>query len=133
MMPTISQRALGVKDMPERERPISELFRIAGDEWVTAKKKRDLIKGLKDTILIRRKRELIEEARQLGERMTKTDAEDIVKASTEWEDYIRGLADAEEATESAWVKCQELEMRYGERQSAEATARKEWGMGRQAT
>lgn len=132
-MTSISQRALGVKDMPERERPISELFRIAGDEWVAAKKKRDLIKGLKDTMLARRKRELVEAARQAGERMSKTDAEEIVKASDEWESYIRGLVEAEEATESAWVKCEELTMRYGEWQSAEANARKERHMGRQAT
>lgn len=116
--------------MPERERPISEIYRIAGDKWVAAKKKRDLIKGLKDTTLEREKRRLIDDARDLGERMSKVDAESIVKASKEWEDYIRGLVDAEEATESAWVECQELEMRYGEWQSDEANARKERHMGR---
>lgn len=130
---TISQRAHGTREMPEKERPISELFRIAGDKWVAAKKKRDLIKGLKDTVLIRRKREIIDDARHAGERISKVDAEDIVKASTEWEDYIRGLAEAEEATESAWVVCQELEMRFSEWQSAEANARRERQMGRQAT
>lgn len=139
MSMSISQRAVanslppGVSEMPEKERPISELFRLAGDRWVAAKKKRDIIRGLKDTMLIRRKREIIEDARLAGERMTKTDAEDIVKASTEWEDYIRGLAEAEEATEAAWIRCQELEMKFGEWNSEQANARKERQMGRQAT
>ena len=132
-MTSISQRALGVREIPDREKPISELFRLAGDKWVNAKKKRDLIKGLKDTVLARRKREIIEEARALDQRMSKVDAEESVKASPEWEEYIRGLVDAEEMTEAAWVQCQELEMRYGEWQSAEANARKERQMGRQST
>lgn len=132
-MSSISERAIAPREMPERDRPISELFRIAGDSWVAAKKKRDLLKGLKDTFLERRKRQLIEDARDAGERMSKVDAESIVKCSDEWEKYIEGLVEAEEVTESAWVKCQELEMRYGEWQSAEANARKERQMGRQAT
>lgn len=121
-----------MRDMPEHERPISELFRIAGDEWVTAKFKRDQIKGLKNTMLERQKRDLIEEARQAGMRMTNAEAERIVEMSAEWEQYILGLAEAERDTESAWVRCQELEMRFGEWQSREANARKERQMGRQA-
>ena len=132
-MSSISQRALGAKDMPERERPISEQYRIAGDAWVHAKKKRDLIKGLKNTMLERQKRDLIEEARQAGNRMTNAEAERIVEMSTEWETYVRGLVEADAETEAAWVKCHEIEMRYGEWQSAEANARKERHMGRQAT
>lgn len=139
MSASISQRALaasnppGVTDMPEKERPLSEQYRLAGDAWVAAKKKRDLIRGLKDTMLERRKREIIDDAHQAGERMSKADAEGFVKASTEWENYIRGLVDADEATEAAWVKVHEIELRYGEWQSAEANARKERQMGRQAT
>lgn len=121
-----------MKDMPEHERPISELFRIAGDEWVAAKLKRDLIKGLKTTMLERQKRDLIEEARQIGTRMTNSEAERTVEMSTEWEQYIRGLAEAERDTEAAWVRCQELDMRFGEWQSREANARKERQMGRSA-
>ena len=132
-MTSISQRALQPKELAEHERPISEQFRIAGDEWVQIKKKRDLIKGLKDTMLARRKRELLEDARQAGEKMAKTDAEEIVKASTEWEQYIRGLVEADAETEAAWVRCEELQMRFSEWNSAEANARKERQMGRQAT
>lgn len=132
-MVTNSQRAMGVRDLPEREQPISERFRIAGDAWVEAKKKRDLIKGLKNTMLERQKRDLIEEARESGSRMTNAEAERIVEMSAEWERYICGLVDADAETESAWVKCQELEMMYGEWQSREANARKERQMGRQAT
>ena len=132
-MTSISQRALQPKEMAEHERPLSEQYRIAGDEWVAAKKERDLIKGLKNTMLERRKRDLIEEARQSGSRMTNAEAERIVEMSTEWEQYIRGLIDADEKTESAWVRVHEIELRYGEWQSAEANARKERQMGRQAT
>ena len=121
-----------MRDMPAHERPISELFRLAGDEWVAAKFNRDKIKGLKNTMLERQKRDLIEEARQAGMRMTNAEAERIVEMSDEWEQYVLGLAEAERDTESAWVKCQELEMRFGEWQSREANARKERQMGRQA-
>lgn len=138
VQPSISDRAIAASrpiktaEMPERERPLSELFRIAGDEWVAAKKKRDILKGLKDTVFARRKRELIDDARQVGEKMTKVDAEDIIKASTEWETYIRGLIDAEEITEAAWVRCEEIQMRFSEWNSAEANARRERNIGRQA-
>ena len=122
-----------MKDMPEHERPISERFRIAGDEWVEAKFKRDKIKGLKNTMLERQKSDLIEDARQVGTRMSNAEAERIVEMSTEWELYIIGLAEAERDTESAWIRCQELEMIYGEWQSREANARKERQMGRLVT
>ena len=135
--PSISQRAIGAKDMPENERPLSERFRIAGDEWVAAKFKRDKIKGLKNTMLERMKRDLIEEAEQerreglRQKSLTNAEAERIVEMGTEWETYIIGLAEAERDTESAWVRCQEIEMLFGEWQSKEANARKERQMGRQ--
>lgn len=138
-MTSISQRALQTRDMPERERPISERFRLAGDEWVEAKFKRDKIKGLKNTMLERMKRDLVEQSdrdRADGLRqksLTNAEAERLVEMSTEWEQYILGLAEAERDTESAWIKCQELEMAFGEWQSREANARKERQMGRQAT
>jgi hypothetical protein len=134
-MATISERAMGRPDpaeIPERERPLSELYRIAGDAWVEAKFKRDKIKGLKTTMLERQKRDLIEEARQAGTRMTNAEAERIIEMSTEWEQYIIGLAEAERDTESAWIKCQEIEMRFGEWQSQEANARKEQRISRQS-
>lgn len=131
--PSISQRALRPREMPEHERPLSEQYRIAGDEWVAAKKERDLIKGLKNTMLERQKRDLIEEARQSGTRMTNAEAERIVEMSTEWEQYIRGLVEADANTESAWIRVHEIEIRYGEWNSAEANARRERQIGRQAT
>lgn len=137
--PSISQRALQPREMPERERPLSEQYRIAGDEWVEAKFKRDKIKGLKNTMLERMKRDLVEQSdrdRADGLRqksLTNAEAERLVEMSTEWEQYILGLAEAERDTESAWIKCQELEMAFGEWQSREANARKERQMGRQAT
>lgn len=132
-MSSISERAIAPREMPERERPISELFRLAGDSWVAAKKQRDLIKGLKNTMFARRKREIIEEHRQQGIKIAKSDAEEMIEASDEWEQYIRGMIEADEATEAAWVKCQELEMRFSEWNSEQANARKERQMGRQAT
>ena len=128
---SISQRALAASEMPERERPLSERFRIAGDEWVAAKFKRDKIKGLKNTMLERLKCDLIEEVRQSGNRMTNAEAERLIEMSSTWEEYIVGLAEAERDTEAAWVRCQEIEMLFGEWQSKEANARKERSFGRQ--
>jgi len=135
-MSTISERAaskLKPAEMPERERPLSEQYRLAGELWVDAKFKRDKIRGLKNTMLERLKRDAIEEAREAGNRMTNAEAERIIEMSTTWEEYILGLAEAERDTELAWIKCHEIELKYGEWQSQEANARKERQISRQST
>jgi len=136
MSTTISERAaakLKPQEMPERERPLSEQYRIAGELWVEAKFKRDKIKNLKNTMLERLKHNVIEEAREAGVKVSNAEAERIIEMSKEWEEYNLGLAEADRDTELAWIMCHEIELRYGEWQSQEANARKERQISRQST
>ena len=50
-MSTISQRAIGVQDLPENDRPISEEFRLAAKEWVEKEKAASLYEETKSSVL----------------------------------------------------------------------------------
>lgn len=132
MKPTTSQRALGIREMPERERPISEVFRLAGDAWVLAEYEYDKLKALRDTVFERRRKAVVEAAKRAEIKMTLADAEREVVASDEWEQYERDLVEAKRIRDAAWVRRKEVELQFQEWVSSDANSRKERAMGRQS-
>ena len=126
---TLSSRAIGVAEMPERERPLSEEFRIAAKAWVELDKAARLLDELKTTTLAQMKTNLMA---KLGD-MPDAKAERLVKSDPDWEAYIRAMVDAKGEANLARVKMQWIEMKFSEWQSADANARRERQMGRQAT
>lgn len=130
---SISERAingsrLAPAEMPEKERPISEEFRIAAKEWVEQDKAARLLDELKTVTLAQMKTNLMAERGDMPD----AKAERLAKSSKEWEEYIRAMVDAKAAANLARVKMQWIELRFHEWQSADANARRERHMGRQA-
>ena len=130
---SISERAingsrLAPAEMPERERPISEEYRIAAKEWVQAKKAFRLLEEMKKINMARMKNALIQERGKMSD----AQAERLCLVTDEWAEIVNELVEAEAACDFARVKMKWVELRYGEWQSDDANARKERHMGRQA-
>lgn len=110
-------------ELPVDERPLSELYRIASKEAVRLKSVAKLAEDLKPS----RFAELM-----LGHSdIAVSRAEIYVRASTEWQDYIKSVAAANEASDYAHKKVKWIEMRFQEWVMQQAHARHERAMGRQ--
>jgi len=126
MSPTISERArAGVREMSERERPLSEEYRIAAKEWVEADRLASLAEELKSAKL--------SEMMLRDATMAISRAEAHAKSSVEWREYIDDMVAKRSAANLARVKMKWIEMKFSEWQSTDANARRERQMGRQAT
>lgn len=123
-MPSVSERAIAPREMPEREQPISELFRLAAKDWVEKEKVASLLEETKSSVLSQM-------MLRLGD-MPVSRAEMHAKASQEWRDFLKEMVDARADANLARVKMKYVELRFSEWQSSDANARKERQMGRQA-
>lgn len=124
-MTSISERAIAPREMPEREQPISEQFRLVAKDWVDKEKIASLYEETKSSVLSQM-------MLKLGD-MPVSRAEMQAKASQEWRDFLKQMVDARAEANLARVKMKYVELRFSEWQSSDANARKERQMGRQAT
>lgn len=102
---------------PHHNYPISEQFRLVAEEWVALDAAAHMLEESKTAVLSQRKA-------ALGD-IPDSRAETKVKASLDWMDYIGKMVEARRAANLKKVQMKHLEMKYGEQQSAEATARAE--------
>lgn len=124
-MSSISERAIAPREMPEREQPISEQFRLVAKDWVDKEKIASLYEETKSSVLSQM-------MLKLGD-MPVSRAEMQAKASQEWRDFLKRMVEARAEANLARVKMKYVELRFSEWQSSDANARKERQMGRQAT
>ncbi len=113
-----------VGEMPEKERPISEEYRLVAKEWVALDGAARLLEETKTAVLSQR-------MKMQGD-MPVSKAELIVKASDEWKDFIHRLVEARTAANLAKVKVEWVKMRFQEWQALDASSRAQWKMGRQS-
>lgn len=128
-MTSNSQRAVArtaVADVPQHDRPISEQYRIVAKEWVIADERARLLDEMKTTSLEQQKQRLIE----VEGDMPDSHAERRVKASPEWETYIRGMVEAKTQANLKRSQLKFLEIRFAEIQDANASSRAEMRLGR---
>lgn len=118
-----------IHDMPEDERPISELFRITSKHWIAADHEYRHFEEMKTPELEKRKQALIEAATP-DDKMTDAKAERIVKASQEWRDYIRQLVEAKTKANRFQMQMEYIRMRQWEINDANASKRAEMGLTR---
>jgi hypothetical protein len=111
-----------IDEMPERDRPISEEYRIAAKEWVGLDGAARLLEETKTAVLSQRMK--------MQGSMPVSKAELIVKASEEWEDYIKRMVEARTAANLAKVKVEWIKMRMQEWISGDANLRNERKMSR---
>lgn len=115
-----------MKEIPESERPLSEQYRLAGEAWAEADGAASLLEELRSTTLSQRKAQLMLER---GE-MPDAKADRIVRASPEWEEYIRAMVTARIGANKLKVKMEVLKMEFSQWQSREANQRIDYRLSR---
>jgi hypothetical protein len=129
-MSTVSERAqVGIKpppgmvaDIPERDRPLSEQFRIVAKKWVDADSAASILEETKTACLAQK-------MANLGE-MPVNRAELTVKASAEWHDHLHKICEQRREANLLKMQLEYLRMKFQEWQSANATNRAEMRLGR---
>lgn len=125
---TTSERArakLQPKDMPEKERPLSERKRLAGLEWAR-------LKGIARRLSIT-KNALLE--KRINEWMVKNgpcpynNAQRHVKGSESWIEHLHAIAEAEERADVTYVEYEALSDLMKEIREANFMARDERRQG----
>lgn len=97
--------------------PWSEQFRIAGEDWAEKEAAASLLEDSKSAVMAQRQV-------MLGD-MAVNKAEQTVKASPEWMEYIEKTVEARKEANLAKVSMEVMRMRFTEWQSAEANQRAE--------
>jgi hypothetical protein len=126
---SIAQEAVaksGVREMLERDRPISEEFRLVAKQWVDAHAAANLLEETKTSVLSRM-------MMNLDGKLSVNRAEMQVKASADWHEHIEKMVEARKRADLLRVQMKYIEMRFSEWQSADANQRKERTYVRQAT
>ena len=113
------------REIPNRERSISERYRLAGDIWVTAKAKSDLADEHKTIIFAQIKTDLLAADPKLSE----TKAERLARITDQWSEFVSSMVELRRAANKARHDLACIEMEFREWQSRNASARAEMGMG----
>lgn len=111
-----------VREIPERERLPSEVFRIAAKEWVELDGAARILESTKDAVLSQM---VIARGKMAVAR-----AEREAKASPEWTDFLEKMNAARTRANLARVKMKWTEMKFSEWQSMDANGRTERRMSR---
>lgn len=104
-------------DVPQQDRPLSEQYRIAAKAWVDLDGAARLLEETKTAVLSQK-------MRQLGD-MPVSKAEQMVKASDEWADFIERMVKARTDANLAKVRLEWVRLRFAEWQAMDATSRAE--------
>lgn len=111
-----------VSEMPERDRPLSEQFRVVAKAWADADAAANLLEETKTATLSQK-------MLKLGD-MPVSRAEMTVKASDEWHEYLETMVAARKEANIRKVQMEYIRMRFSEWQSLNANARDERRMSR---
>lgn len=96
---------------------ISEQFRIAAKDWCEKEAAANLLEQTKSSVLAQL-------TTKLGD-LPMNRAEQLVKAGTQWREFIESMIEARRVANVAKMKVEYIRMRHSEWQSAEANARAE--------
>ena len=122
----MSDATASITEMPARERPLSEEYRIVARKWVDADGAASLREELKTTTLEQMKSDLI---KSQGE-MADNKAERLVKSGPDWEEYIRQMVEARTAANRLKCQMEYVRIKFSEWQAMDATARAEMRLSR---
>ena len=97
--------------------PLSEQFRVIAKKWVDADAAASMLEESKSSFLA--------QLMAVQGDMPVSRAEMNVKASQDWQDYIKNMVEAREKASLLKVQLEYIRMRFNEWQSHEATKRAE--------
>ena len=98
-------------------RPYSEIYRIAGEEWADLEAAASLLEDSKSAVMAQWQTEL-------GD-MPVNRAEQTVKASARWREYINDMVESRKRANKAKVYLESVKMRAMEIHASEANQRTE--------
>jgi hypothetical protein len=98
----------------------ADKYRVAGETWCDAEAAASLLEDMKSVVMAQKQTEL-------GE-LPVNRAEQTVKASPFWEDYVRSCITARKEANLAKVKVEEIRIGFSEWQSSQANERAEFRM-----
>ena len=125
---TISERASAmVQEMPQRERPISEQFRIVANQYADANAAAKLMEEMKTTTLENIKTRIMSEA---NEPMADNKAERLAKCSDDWKTYIKDMCGHRARADKLKLQLDYIKIKHSEQQQDRADARDEKRMSR---
>ena len=113
-------KSIKAREMPLRDRPLSELLRITGKQWAEHEAAYTALKEAKTTTLERLKTALIEE-----EKMAEAKAERLAKCTPEWGEYLDLMAEENKLRLDLKIEVDCIFMMNSERIDKNANARKE--------
>ena len=125
-MSTSERASASIRQMPERDQPISESFRLTAREYADADAAASLLEELKSVTLEKLKSELIAEKGDMPDNK----AERMVKASRAWEEYVRNMCVQRARATKLRLKLEWTRMKFSEWQALDATARAEMRLSR---
>ena len=103
--------------MTDSNLPWSEQYRTAAEDWTDAESAAQLLEDMKSVVMAQRQA-------QMGD-IPVNRAEQAVKASKEWGEYIQSVVDARTKANKAKVQVEFLRMKFNEWQNSEANKRAE--------
>lgn len=115
-------RSATISEMQERERPLSEQYRIVAKQWVEADGAARMLEESKTAVQSQM-------MKAKGD-VPAAHAERDVKASPDWADYLKSMVEARTAANLKKVHLEYVRMRFAEWQAMDATARAEMRMTR---
>ena len=121
---SISERATaGITEMPAKDRPISEEFRLVAKAWCEAHAAAELLEKTRDSVFS----QLV----QKQDSAMKVNAkEHAVNASQEWQDYLAAMVEARKEANLRRAQMKYVEMKFSEWQASDANQRSERRMSR---
>lgn len=128
-MATNSERALGAKQMPDKDRPIDELFRLAAHEFAEADSAWYLMDKLRSATLERMKSKLIEANGDMADNKVTR----LVKSSDDWFNYNKEMGEFKRRANFAEAEKESLRMRERRMDREAWDGRSERKMGRSST
>ena len=125
---TTSERAMGkmgIKDIPNRDKPLSERFRLTGKEWVQANKVASSMEEGKTSALAKKKTELMNKQGEMSE----AKAERIVKSSNDWAEYLQAMVNLRAIADDLKIELDALQIEKSEQINESANSRAERNRG----
>ena len=113
---------MSVTDLPQKERPISEEFRLVAKSWVDAEAAAQLLEDTKSSVLA----QMILKQGDIAHNK----AETAVKASEDWRDHVARIVEARREANMRKVHLEHIRMKFSEWQSVNANLRHEARLGR---
>jgi len=121
-----SQKAVDkLKEVPERERPLSEQFRIVAKQWSDADAAASIMEEMKTTTLEKIKADIIGRSNDMADNA----ATRMAKCTEDWQNYLKEMCGNRARANKLRVQMEYLRMRHREWIGADANARAEMRLG----